>query len=198
MGIIFSSQKDARQQQTTNENTCALLKSRLTTGVEAQRQLILASDRGDLALVRDLVGQGVDPNAQIPGYVVGETPLMAAAEEGREDVTQFLLSLPATNLEARGEGGWTALLVASSNGHLNIVKLLLDHGADPEAVTVSGTTPLMAAAREGREDVAQFLLSLPNINLEARDEDGWTALLAASINGHLNIVKLLLDRGADP
>ena len=198
MGIIFSSQKDARQQQTTNENTCALLKSRLTTGVEAQRQLILASDRGDLALVRDLVGQGVDPNTQIPGYRTGETPLMAAAEEGREDVTQFLLSLPATNLEARGEGGWTALLVASSNGHLNIVKLLLDHGADPKAVTNDGTTPLIAAAGEGWEDVVQFLLSLPDINLEARSRGGWTAMVHAAVNGHRNLVRLLLDHGAEP
>ena len=198
MGIIFSSQKDARQQQTTNENTCALLKSRLTTGVEAQRQLILASDRGDLALVRDLVGRGVDPNAQIPGYMAGQTLLMAAAEEGREDVTQFLLSLPATNLEARGEGGWTALLVASSNGHLNIVKLLLDHGADPKAVTNEGITPLIAAATEGWEDVSQFLLGLPDINLEARSRGGWTAMVHAAVNGYRNLVRLLLDHGAEP
>ena len=101
---------------------------------KAQRQLILASGDGDLALVEVLVGQGVNPNtnAQTPGYVAGVTPLLAAAREGREDVgdvAQFLLSLPSINLEARGEGGWTALLFASHYGHLSIVKLLLDHGA---------------------------------------------------------------------
>ena len=115
--------------------------------VEAQRQLILASDRGDLALVRDLVGQGVDPNAQIPGYMAGQTLLMAAAEEGREDVTQFLLSLPNINPNARDVDSWTALSLASLYGHLNIVKLLLDHGADPEAVTDSGRTVLDLVAR---------------------------------------------------
>ena len=198
MGIIFSSQKDARQQQTTNENTCALLKSRLPMDVEAQRQLILASDRGDLALVRDLVGQGVNPNAQIPYYLVGVTPLMAAAEMGREDVTQFLLSLPNIKPDARDDDGWTALSLASLKRHLNIVKLLLEHGADPEAVQPdSGTTLLMAAAREGWEDVAQFLLSLPDINMEARCRKGRTAMVFAAVNGHRNLVRLLLDHGAE-
>ena len=75
----------------------------------AQRQLILAGYRGDHGEVMFLVGQGVNPNAK------STTPSMAAAEEGREDVAQFLLGLPAINLEARCEEGWTALLVAASN-----------------------------------------------------------------------------------
>ena len=81
-------------------------------------------------IVEIMVGQGVNPNAK------STTPSMAAAEKGREDLAQFLLGLPAINLEARCEEGWTALLVASSKGHLIIVKLLLDRGADPEAVTL--------------------------------------------------------------
>ena len=85
----------------------------------AQRQLILAGYRGDHGEVMFLVGQGVNPNAQSG---IGTTPSMAAAEEGREDLAQFLLGLPAINLEARCEEGWTALLVASSKGHLIMVK----------------------------------------------------------------------------
>ena len=63
-------------------------------------------------LIQIMVGQGVNPNAQSG---IGTTPSMAAAEEGREDVAQFLLGLPAINLEPRCEEGWTALLVAASN-----------------------------------------------------------------------------------
>ena len=85
-----------------------------------------------------------------------------------------------------------------SKGHLIIVKLLLDHGADPKAVTNDGTTPLIAAAGEGWEDVVQFLLSLPDINLEARSRGGWTAMVHAAVNGHRNLVRLLLDHGAEP
>ena len=167
---------------------------------KAQRQLILASGDGDLALVEVLVGQGVNPNtnAQTPGYVAGVTPLLAAAHGGREHVAQFLLSLPNINLEAGSEAGWTALLVASHYGHLSIVKMLLDRGANPNAATNKGNTPLMEAAAEGRQDVAQVLLSLPNIKLEARSERGGTALVFAASWGHLNLVKLLLDHGAEP
>ena len=63
-------------------------------------------------IVEIMVGQGVNPNAKSG---IGTTPSMAAAEEGREDVAQFLLGLPAINLEPRCEEGWTALLVAASN-----------------------------------------------------------------------------------
>ena len=89
-------------------NNNATMDQGVRTRGKAQRQLILASGDGDLALVEVLVGQGVNPNtnAQTPGYVAGVTPLLAAAREGREHVAQFLLSLPNINLEAGSEGGW--------------------------------------------------------------------------------------------
>ena len=187
------------RQNMNNEEKSRLEAQRQLILARAQRQLIFASCWEDLAVVRVLVSQGVNPNAQIPGYWVGVTPLMAAAEEGREDVTQFLLSLPNIKPDARDDDGWTALSLASLKRHLNIVKLLLEHGADPEAVQPdSGTTLLMAAAREGWEDVAQFLLSLPDINMEARCRKGRTAMVFAAVNGHRNLVRLLLDHGAEP
>ena len=67
---------------------------------------------------------------------------MAAAREGREDVAQVLLGLPDINLEARSRGGWTAMVHAAVNGHRNLVRLLLDHGAEPAVLVNSGRTVL--------------------------------------------------------
>ena len=107
--------------------------------VEGQHQLLLATRRGDLALVKILVDQGVNPNAQ---NGVGCTPLMLAAKYCWWKVAQFLLSLHDINLEARCETGWTALVFAAGNGHLKLVKLFLDRGAEPAVVDKSGRTVL--------------------------------------------------------
>ena len=99
--------------------------------VEGQHQLLLATRRGDLALVKILVDQGVNPNAQ---NGVGCTPLMLAAKYCWWKVAQFLLSLHDINLEARCETGWTALVFAAGNGHLKLVKLFRRH--DPKELFI--------------------------------------------------------------
>ena len=56
----------------------------------------------------------------------------------------------------------------------------------------------MEAAGCGREEVVALLLDQPNVNLEARNVDGRTALLWAAECGPLRMVQLLLQHGADP
>ena len=64
-------------------------------------QLLVASEQGDLARVKDLEYQGVDPNSRDEA---GFTALMEAAMHGREEVAAFLLGLPDINNQPRGEG----------------------------------------------------------------------------------------------
>ena len=115
------------------------MNNNVTMDVEGQHQLLLATRRGDLALVKILVDQGVNPNAQ---NGVGCTPLMLAAKYCWWKVAQFLLSLHDINLEARCETGWTALVFAAGNGHLKLVKLFLNRGAESAVVDKSGRTVL--------------------------------------------------------
>ena len=63
-------------------------------------QLLVASGQGDLARVKDLVDQGVDPNSRDEA---GFTALMEAAMHGREEVAANLLGLPDINPEVRDE-----------------------------------------------------------------------------------------------
>jgi hypothetical protein len=78
-----------------------------------------------------------------------------------------------------------------------VVRLLLEHGADPNIKNENGRTPLHWAAREDHVEVARLLLEHgadPNI----QDKDGLTPLHVAAFYGHVEVVELLLEHGADP
>ncbi len=98
------------------------------------------------------------------------------------------------NLNSIDSTGKTLLLTASFYGHSDIVRLLIEKGAD---VNLRSTiTALMGASNRGHVDVVKILLER-NAQLEARSENGMTALMFASQGGYANIVKLLLDKGAN-
>ncbi len=64
------------------------------------------------------------------------------------------------NLEAIDEVGDSSLMIASQNGHQDIVSLLLTHGANIEAKGNGGFTSLMIASRNGHKEVVLVLLTL--------------------------------------
>src|SRR5205814_1919354 len=81
---------------------------------------------------------------------------------------------------------------SAANGHVEVVKLLLNANANIEAVDNEyGRTPLSLAAENGHVDVVKLLLNV-NANIEAVDiEYGRTPLSLAAENGHVDVVKLL-------
>jgi len=93
--------------------------------------------------------------------------------------------------------GRTALYFACENGHLEVARLLLDHGADTQQATKSGSTPLHSACEQGHEEVARLLLDR-GANKEKASIRGCTPLFYACRKDHLPVVRLLLDRGAKP
>ena len=91
----------------------------------------------------------------------------------------------------------TALMLAASEGHLEVVELLLNTWAYAfkNAEDSNGNTALMLAASEGHLEVVELLLKV-GANKEATDNDGQTALILAASKGHLEVVKMLLKAGA--
>jgi hypothetical protein len=104
----------------------------------------------------------------------------------------------------------TPLTVATAEGHLDVVKLLIGRGAEVNARTgFEGATALMYAAWAGTDplwgtnhyrrtfaDIIRLLID-KGADVNARDSLGYSALMIASFCGHQNIVELLLDEGAD-
>ena len=100
--------------------------------------------------------------------------------------------------------GKTALLMAARNGHLDIVKLLIENHAAIEKETKAfrnindnGETPLMAAAERGHLEIVK-LLHQKGAKLDRRGNIQYeTALLVAAKNGQFEVVKYLADQGAN-
>ncbi|WP_277186324.1 ankyrin repeat domain-containing protein [Caballeronia sp. BR00000012568055] len=101
----------------------------------------------------------------------GENAMMLAALNG--DVT-FLNTLIAKDAEVNKKG-WTPLHYAATNGHDDVVKILLDHSAYIDAGSPNGTTPLMMAARGGHLSTCKLLLD-EGADLRIKNQIGMTAV----------------------
>nr|XP_025962261.1 ankyrin repeat and SAM domain-containing protein 3 isoform X2 [Dromaius novaehollandiae] len=87
--------------------------------------------------------------------------------------------------------GWTALFHCTSAGHQQMVKFLLDNGANANCrEPVYGYTPLMEAAASGHEIIVQYLLN-HGVKADVRDNTGATARTLAMKYGHMKIVGLI-------
>ena len=101
------------------------------------------------------------------------------------------------NVNEDTEDGVPPLSEACGGNFLDVIKFLIDKGADVNHLDDQDMTPLMKASSENSEDIVRFLLSLKNINIELADSEGCTALWKAVCAGNVNIAKILLDAGAN-
>jgi ankyrin repeat protein len=94
--------------------------------------------------------------------------------------------------------GFTPLISAAREGHIEVVRTLLENGADPNLRGgLNNWYPLMHAVHKNQLESAQALLER-GADVNARGAHGDTALMMAAGYGRTEIVRLLLRRGADP
>jgi len=80
-----------------------------------------------------------------------------AARNGQAGVVSGLIRMGVNTTAARGDDGWTALHLAALDGHADVVRLLIAHGANAGGATREGWTPWMLAWRERHDSLAQVL-----------------------------------------
>ncbi|KAL9608440.1 MAG: hypothetical protein Q9167_006739 [Letrouitia subvulpina] len=160
--------------------------------------LHIAVNNGSLDLVKLVIQIGADKNAQDS---TGGTPLHYAAYQKRLDVVELLLEYKV-RLKADVEG-WTPLHLAAEKAQLTMTARLLEQGADINARTKNGRTPLYLAIRAEDEVNEQERLEEVRLLLEQGadfvtiDNNGWAPLHLAARDNHPQIVALFLDQGRD-
>ncbi|RYP23458.1 hypothetical protein DL767_008815 [Monosporascus sp. MG133] len=150
--------------------------------MDGETLLRWAAKGGHEAVVQQLLETGADVHARDKD---ARTALSYAAERGHEAVVQLLL-----------KSGQMSLRWAVETGDVEVVKLLLDRGADVAVANKDGWTPLIAASSKGHVDVVRLLLATSGVNADLKNsESGQTPLSWAAANGYEAVVQLLLDTG---
>jgi ankyrin repeat protein len=156
----------------------------------------------------------------------GLTALVLAAREGAVGSVAALADANANLNQTSGDGS-TAMLVAIQNGHYDVASYLLNHGADPNLSNEKGWNPLYLAIKHrnletgtipvpNADQAMDFIKMLlekganPNLRLRANteirngqratwlNEAGATPFLRAALCGDIEVMRLLMQYGADP
>ncbi|XP_065165706.1 KN motif and ankyrin repeat domain-containing protein 2 isoform X2 [Atheta coriaria] len=106
------------------------------------------------------------------------------------DVVRRLFSLSDVNIRAK-QHGQTALMLAVSHGRLDMVRMLLEAGADINIQDEDGSTALMCSAEHGHIEIVKLFLGQSDCDTTIKDVDGSTALQIAMEAGHRHIGVLL-------
>jgi uncharacterized protein len=146
-------------------------------------------DMDHLEFIKALLAAGADPNIR-----------MASSTETRTIFTHQWLEEP----------GATPFLRAAQSSDLELMRLLLDNGADPNSYTDDGVTPLMVASgiawvegvtfewsKEANLETIVLLLALGNKPNTQDIEDGRTAMMGAAHKGRPEVIQRLVDAGGD-
>ncbi len=162
-----------------------------------------ASYKESVEVVKLLLAKGADVNAKNNN---GKTALINASDNKSVKVVQLLLAKGADE-NAKKNNGDTALIIATYNESVEVVQMLLEKGAHVNAKNNQGCTALIHACSKNILTIAEAKVNLDlvklllekgsDVNITSdpfRNSNGETALMEASYEGNLEVVKLLLEK----
>jgi len=170
----------------------ALLKSKNSyAGIHRGLQLAVQQRRESLSKVliaRDSRLDSLDSNER--------SILWHSADKGLGKTTTLLIDSGKIDINQRDVNGYSALTQAVTNGHFNIVRMLIATGADVGTLTTEENSLLMLAVLSKNQGVVEFLLTR-EIDVNARNGVGDTALMLAASTAQNRMIEMLINAGAD-
>lgn len=128
--------------------------------------------------------------------------IFEALKTGTVEDVKFFIEKKGVNVKMKDDNpswGWTPLhyAAAKDNSNVEVLKYLVSQGADVNAKSNSGKTPLHIAAQFNTNvEVFKYLISQGS-NVNARSNDGFTPLFIAVSNNNVEAVQILVSAGAD-
>ena len=166
--------------------------------IESGDYPVRTPDIDHLDYIKLLIAKGANVNVRVCGKASTPNTCTGDSTETRNNFTMQWLF----------EDGATPFLRAAQSGDVTLMKLLLEHGADPKIFTAHNVTPLAVAAGIGWVEGVTFEWSEKE-NLEAirmcldlgidpnvADDEGRTALHGAAHKGRTPVIQMLVDHGA--
>ncbi|XP_071383588.1 histone-lysine N-methyltransferase EHMT2 isoform X2 [Centroberyx affinis] len=180
----------------------ALQKAILTQDTERRkklrfhpRQLYPAAKQGEAQRVLLMLMEGIDPTYQ-PDSQNKRSALHAAAQRGLLEVCYMLVQAGA-KVDAQDKTQRTPLLEAIINNHVEVARYLVQSGASVYHAEDDGYTGLHHAAKLGSLEIVNMLLETGQVDINAQDSGGWTPIIWAAEHKHVDVIRALLNRGAD-
>ena len=162
-------------------------------GNDGTTPLMVAAAKGEEKTVDLLLSKGADPHLK---NFIGRNLLHAAAEGGNISIVKSMLSCGIDSKD--DESSVTPLIIAAMKNHVEVMKYLLQKGADISLTTGSKKgNALHIASQYGSVAAIEMLLSY-DLRPDSRDREGNTPLVYAAGCGQIEAVNCLLKHGADP
>lgn len=154
---------------------------------ELSEGLFSAIDSDDFDLIKILIEQGANLNAQLDDI----TPLIYASIENKPQMIKFFLSKSVQINSRDSKLGLTPLHFAIANGAFDSAKLLIESGADVNSLGFDNTTPLILASEQNSLEIVSLLLS-KGADPTIKGPDNYTARMIAQSNNFESLITPLL------
>jgi len=142
--------------------------------------------------VKELLRQGISANSRFHS----KSCLQVAMQNGQQDVAWYLIKFGADPQEIVGHQRNSLLHIAAKTHNFGFVDLLLRSGSDPNAINLTGQTPLHLACRSGDAYMVSELIG-KGANPRITDIRGNTPLHLAATSGSIDTCRYLIVHGAD-
>lgn len=163
------------------------------SSLEDNIPLQAASGSGHVEIVKQLISDRVLSHYKDFVYEC-QVSLYLASQNGHVKVVEELLTISGLDVDyIHKRNNASATHVATQNGHSEIVELLLERGANVNLLSCFKSSLLQIASELGHLEIVKTILKHDDVQINAENDSGGTALIFASQNGYAFIVEALIE-----